>query len=274
MESIRNLTPAEVEAYRRNGWVHAPGLVSRDLAATLLDRARALMGADAMRSTGGGGGDPQFADYSNILRNFLGVWREDPLMLEVSHDPALARNVSRLIHDRPVRFFNDEVLVKPPIERGGKPTPWHQDLPHAAFDRTGMVNIWISLVDLPAEGGAMSFINGSHRFGPLGRTLLSDKDALAEHPWLLEECTVASAPAMKAGDATFHSDMTVHGGPAYEGPHWRWAYLVNLMDASIRYSGGPGYGEKIEGLEANAAFPEDRYPTLYPRSQPHARAQL
>ena len=53
-----------------------------------------------------------------------------------------------------IRFFNDEVLVKPPMESGGKATPWHQDLPHAAFDRTGLVNIWISLVDLPADGGA------------------------------------------------------------------------------------------------------------------------
>lgn len=262
---IRNLTEDEISTFREQGWLHVPALISPELAGRLLEKARTIMGDEALVSTGAGGGaeDPAFAEYRDILRNYLGMWRVEPLMEQVSHSRELARNVSRLLHGHPVRFFNDEVLVKPPLERGGKATPWHQDFPHGAFDRTGLVNIWISLMDLPANGGAMSFLTGSHRQGPLGRTLLEREDVLAQNPWLAQECPPSPAPAMKAGDATIHGDLTVHGGPAFKGPHWRWAYLVNLMDATVRYSGGPSYGERLEGVEANEPYPEARYPTLY-----------
>ena len=264
MDAIRALTADEVAAYRDKGWVHVPGLMSSDLAADILRRARGLMGDQALATSGAGGGDPQFAHYHSILRNYLGVWKIDEVMRAISHSPALARIASQLLHGRSIRFFNDEILVKPPISAGGKTTPWHQDLPHTAFERTGMVNIWISLIDLPKDGGAMSFLSGSHHCGPLGRTLLDQDDVVDQNPWLLAEHEVAMPPAMKAGDATIHGDMTIHSGPAFAGSHWRWAYLVNLVEAGVRYAGGPSYGEQIEGLAPNDPLPDDRFPILYP----------
>lgn len=263
MAAFRDLTDSEIDDFRENGWVFVPSLIAPEIAQDLFERASARMGKEAEISTGGGGGDPAFAEYRNILRNYLGIWKVEPLMAELSHSVDLARNVSRLLRGQAVRFFNDEVLVKPPIECGGRATPWHQDFPHAAFDRTGLVNVWISLGNLPEGGGAMSFLSGSQRHGPLGRTLLDDTDVLAQNPWLLDECPVASPPEMRPGDATIHGDLTIHGGPAFDGPHWRWAYLINLMDATIRYSGGPFYGEPVEGIAANETYPDDRYPVLH-----------
>lgn len=260
---IRALSTAEIEHFHSHGWVHARGLVPRKTATGLLELARERMGDEAKRTTGAGGGDPQFEDYRDILRNFLGCWRVEPIMRDLAMAPAMAKNASRLLRDRPIRFFNDELLVKPPAESGGRATPWHQDLPHTQFDRTCMVNIWISLTDLPPDGGAMSFLSGSHRFGPLGRTLLAEEDALAQNRWLSKHCDITQPPAMSAGDATIHGDLTVHSGPAYQGPHWRWAYLINLFDATARFAGGPGYGEPAEGVEPNHPFPDDRYPLLY-----------
>lgn len=264
MVAVRDLTVEEIATFQSQGWMHVPGLISAELAGRLFERAQDVMGVDALVSTGAGGGadEDAFADYKNILRNYLGMWRVEPLMKELSHSPHLAQNISRILRGRPIRFFNDEVLVKPPIEQGGKATPWHQDFPHSPFDRTGLVNIWFALTDLPADGGAMSFLTGSHRQGPLGRTLLDSDDVLAQNPWLAEECPPSPVPAMKAGDATIHGDLTVHGGPAFNGPHWRWAYLVNLLDATVRYSGGPSYGENFDGIEPNKPFPSDRFPVL------------
>ncbi|QNO27913.1 phytanoyl-CoA dioxygenase family protein [Sphingopyxis sp. OPL5] len=265
MEAVRDLTNEELTTFREQGWVYVPGLIPPELAGRLFERARDVMGADALVSTGAGGGaeDDVFAEYKDILRNYLGMWRVEPMMEQLSHSPRLARNISRLMRDHPVRFFNDEVLVKPPAEQGGKSTPWHQDFPHGAFDRTGLVNIWFALTDLPANGGGMSFLSGSHHKGPLGRTLLDSEDVLAQNPWLATECPPSPVPAMRAGDATIHGDLTVHGGPAFRGPHWRWAYLVNLMDATVRYSGGPSYGEDLDGLVPNEAFPAERFPVLF-----------
>lgn len=265
MQTVRDLTDEEVATYYRQGWVYVPRLISAKLAAGILERAQAVMGADAVVSTGAGGGvvDDAFAEYRDILRNYLGIWRVEPLMAQLSHSRGLAKNISKLLRGRAVSFFNDEVLVKPPADMGGKSTPWHQDFPHAPLDRTGLVNIWFSLTDLPADGGAMSFLTGSHRVGPLGRTLLDSRDLLAQNPWLETEYPRSPVPSMKAGDATIHGDLTVHGGPAFKGPHWRWAYLVNLIDATVRYSGGPSYGESLDNLEPNKPFPVDRFPVLF-----------
>jgi hypothetical protein len=263
---VRDLTDEEVDFFAENGWVHARELINKSFAHELYDRAKNLMGAHATIATGAGGGATGFQDYTFILRNHLGAWQKEPLMRELSHCPILARNASRLLRGKSIRFFNDEILVKPPIEEGGKATPWHQDLPHAPFDRSGLVNIWFALVDLPIEGGSMSFVSGSHKFGSFGRTLLEADDALAQNNWLADECEIVPSIAMNAGDATIHGDLTVHGGMAYHGPHWRWAYLVNLMAANVRNAGGPSYGEDISYIEPNARFPDDRFPILYDAS--------
>jgi len=261
--TIRELSDEEVRTFHEQGWVYVPALIEPDCAKALAQRAKALMGEKALLTTGGGGGDPQFAEYRDILRNYLGFWKEDPLARELSHSTQHAKNASRLLRNRSVRFFNDEVLVKPPQAEGGKGTPWHQDFPHATFDRTGLINTWISLVELPPEGGAMAFLSGSHFHGPLGRTLLDEQDVVEQNPWLLDHTTIARPVAMMPGDATIHGDLTIHCGPAFDGPHWRWAYLINLMDASIRHTGATGYGEKTDTLIADTTFPEDRYPLLY-----------
>lgn len=263
-DAVRDVTPEEVATFKKNGWVKLEGLIAPDLAAEVLVRMKAVMGGDAEKISGGGGGDPQFAHYKHILRNYLGLWKVDPLLNALSHAPSMGRVASRFLRDGAVRFLNDEGLAKMPASEGGKPTPYHQDFPHAVYDRSAMVNIWIAVVDLPPARGAMRFLTGSHHAGPLGRTLLNKDDVVEQNPWLLEEYPLSEPLEMRPGDATVHGDLTIHGGPANMSDAMRWAYLVNLFNAQARYSGGPSYGEPVEGLEINGLYDTPRYPIVYP----------
>ena len=265
---VRDVTAEEVRSFRKNGWVKLEGLISPELAAEILRRSKAIMGQDASTISGGGGGDPQFDHYRHILRNYLGAWRVDPFLRALSHSAAMGRVASRLLRDGAVRFLNDEVLVKVPASRGGKPTPYHQDFPHAVYDRTAMINIWIAIVDIPPARGSMQFLSGSHHAGPLGRTLLQERDVVEQNPWLLDDYPLSERLDMKPGDATVHGDLTVHGGPANLSDDMRWAYLVNLFDAEARYSGGPSYGENVEGLEVNGLYDTARYPIVHRGGEP------
>ncbi|WP_336951323.1 phytanoyl-CoA dioxygenase family protein [Sphingobium aromaticivastans] len=261
---VRDLTDEEVARYHRDGYVHTPELIAADLAAEILRRVRTLMGDQAETITGGGGGDPLLEHFKAILRNYLGAWKVDPLLYALSHSRAMGRVASRLLRGAPVRFLNDEVLVKVPVAAGGKATPYHQDFPHATFDRTAMINIWFALVDLPPAKGAMRFLRGSHRAGPMGRSLLDRQDVVEQYPWLLEDYPLSDPLSMRPGDATIHGDLTIHGGPPNNTNSARWAYLVNLFDAHARNSGGPAYGENVEGVEPNALFDTPRYPLVHP----------
>lgn len=262
--AVRDLTDAEIARFHRDGYVHVRGLIQPDLAVEILRRVRSLMGDQAEVITGGGGGDPLLEHFKAILRNYLGAWKVDPLLRALAQSPAMGRVASRVLRGAPVRFFNDEVLVKVPSSAGGKATPFHQDFPHASFDRTALINIWFALVELPPAKGAMRFLTGSHRAGPMGRSLLNEKDVVAQYPWLLEEYPLSDPLHMQPGDATIHGDLTIHHGPENLSDSSRWAYLVNLFDAQARNAGGPAYGEQIEGIEPNAHFDSPRYPLIYP----------
>jgi hypothetical protein len=262
--AVRDITDDEIAFFKKNGWVKLKGFAQPDVVAEILRRARIVMGETAEQITGGGGGsaDPAFSRFSQILRNYLGAWKNDPWLRAFAQSKDMARVASRLRHDAPIRFLNDEILVKLPVSQGGKPTPYHQDFPHTAYDRTAMINIWIALVDLPPDRGAMRFLTGSHQAGPLGRTLLDEKDVVEQNPRLLKEYPLSDPLHMKPGDATVHGDLTIHGGPPNLSDTARWAYLVNLFDARARYTGAVTYGEPISGIEPGGLFDTDRYPLV------------
>jgi hypothetical protein len=267
--AVRDITPEEMSFFRENGWVKLERLISPELASEILSRCQRIMGPDASRATGGGGGtpDPQFARYASILRNYLGAWKVDPMLKAFAQCPEFGKIASRLRHDRPVQFLNDEILVKVPVSQGGKATPYHQDIPHTVFDRSAMINIWIALVELTPARGAMQFLSGSHRAGVFGRTLLDEQDAIEQYPELLKEHRLSEPLHLHPGDATIHNDLTIHGAPENISDSARWAYLVNLFDAKARYNGAPSYGEQlIDDLRVNQPLPRDRYPLVYPVS--------
>ena len=67
---------------------------------------------------------------------------------------------------RPVEFWYDQFLAKPP--RDGASTPWHQDEGYWGrnLDERG-ITCWLPLHDVDARNGCMHFIDGGHREGVL-----------------------------------------------------------------------------------------------------------
>jgi len=269
--AVRDVTDAEVAFYRANGWVKLPKLIAPELAQEILRHAKELVGENAERAARTA--DPQhpspYDHLAPVLRNYLGPNRKDPYLRRLAQSPSMGRVASRLCRGEPIRFLDDEFLVKPPASEGSRPTPWHQDFPHTFFDRSALTNIWIALVGLPPERGPMRFLSGSHRAGPLGRTLQDPElDLVAEHPDLLDEFEISPPLHLESGDATVHTDLTAHSGPPNLSDAPRWAYLVNLFRADARYTGAVTHSEAIEGVPVDGRFETARYPLVWP---PEAR---
>ena len=145
---------------------------------------------------------------------------------------------------------------------GSSPTEWHQDIASLPFDRVGGLAFWLALNDVPAERGTMQFLSGSHREGCLGRTRAQGKGVKEYYPELLERYELSPPLDLKAGDATVHSNMTVHGAGFNRTDRPRWAYTVLMNPADARWNGAPAEAYDTTHMKVHQELDEERFPVL------------
>jgi phytanoyl-CoA hydroxylase len=246
--SAANVAPAPVRdsaALRRDyaelGWLKLSALVT----GLELKRLQKLV-AEADRTARfkvrktGVQADQATAEYEKTMRVLRRLWTDYP---EVK---TLCFRVGKLVHEitgwSSTRLWSDRVFIKPGRKTGSRPTVWHQDLPKIPIDRRGFTTVWIPLVDLPATKGAMTFLEGSHRLGPLGATsqLAGEPDLseiLAEADWKQITGCVTAAP-LSAGDATMHAGMTLHRAQTNIEEEDRVVLAISYVDGEALYTGG------------------------------------
>jgi ectoine hydroxylase-related dioxygenase (phytanoyl-CoA dioxygenase family) len=248
---IRSLTDEEILRYREHGWVKLDGLLAPELVKQLLNRGKQHV------STGS----------SSSSRTAFDRWdacsARDAWIRTLSHSGALAGAASQLMAE-PVRFYYDTMFVKPPARNNGRDTPWHQDLPQHPFDRRGLLNIWVALVDCPPAKGTMRFLSGSQRAGSLGRHLYRTDgvDLVQDNPWLLEEYELTPPLHLREGDATVHDLAIAHCAPENTTDSARWAYIVQWIPAAALYNGAPNRRTDGLGLQVGQPLDHPNFPIL------------
>ena len=144
---VRSVTDEEVAAFQTQGWVSLPGLVSRELAGTLLGHLKELTGFDYDELPRDHPDAQAVVDRirdQGIGKIFFMSRFTDETVWEIASSRALGEASARLTGTRPMRLFSDAVICKLPawIEEqelmssgpaaaavyGGQ-TPWHQDTP-------------------------------------------------------------------------------------------------------------------------------------------------
>ncbi len=230
-----DLPPAALEQFHRDGWSLLPSLLSRELASEILQR---LVASDGLVAPSATEKWMTASDYQRVLRMHDGMAWKDEWFRELALSPRLSGLALALIGQDEGLFIHDMSFIKPGSE--SEPTPFHQDYPHWPFDRTGAFTIWIALTDLAEDMGPLKFLSGSPKEGPLGRYSRKVGDDMVEaNPWLLERYELGAGKALKAGDATVHLDLTIHGADANESGRERAAYTVRYMPTDVLYTGAP-----------------------------------
>jgi hypothetical protein len=262
----REVTDEEVATYVRDGWVHLPGFVDRDLVAELLAASKSLMGESGVEASPRPGLDVDWDNWHD--RHFMAREGLEPFR-SVAYAAEMGKAVQRFNErDVAVRHYADMIAVKPPAgaKSRARATPLHQDFPNRPFDRVGNVSFWIALESMPAERGTMRFRTGSHRLGSLGRTFGRDGHDLDVHdvyPWLAERCPLSEPRDMQAGDATAHHGLMLHTAPQNATGVPRWAYITNYIPADTLWIGAPIHGT-TDGLVVDQPFDHPNFPVVYP----------
>lgn len=179
------------------------------------------------------------ADPNRVLFHALGAWRVSPGFHDLLWHRAFGIPASQLL-DGPVRFWHDQLFCKP-AEHGGV-VAWHQD--YSYWTRTlpmAHLTCWIGLDDATSSNGCLQYIPGSHQWDLLPITgLAGDMDAIQEalSPDQWERFQNPVAIELKAGEASFHHPLMVHGSYENSTPSPRRATVINVVRDGVTSASG------------------------------------
>lgn len=174
-------------------------------------------------------------------------WR-DPQVNGFVTARRFARLVAELLDVPALRLMRDQSYFKAP---GADATPWHQDAHWIPLDTDKIATLWLSLVDMSTDMGAIQFMSATHREGALG-TSSRDPVAMRQFAQRMKSrgFTVSSASNLSAGDATVHAGWTLHAAPSNRSAHHRQAYVMVYFADGARVDLGcadDGFASKIRG---------------------------
>ena len=136
---------------------------------------------------------------------------------------------------RPVEFWYDQFLAKPPRE--GARTPWHQDEAYWGrnLDERG-ITCWMPFHDVDVENGCMHFVRRGHKDGILPHRSADNvqSDLLVCE---VDPARVVPAP-IALGDVTFHHGKMPHMTTPNASPRWR-----RVLSQHFRVVGSKGEGD-------------------------------
>ena len=170
-------------------------------------------------------------DPDRIIFHSLGHWRMTPGFHDVLWDPVFVRIASQLLGGKAVRFWHDQLFLKP-AKHGGV-VAWHQD--YSYWTRTKPMQhltAWVGLDDATIENGCLHYMPGSHKWGLIEKpSLTGDMMGIAEY--LSEDQTKALETTipieLKKGYATFHHPLLVHGSFENNSDQPRRAFVLNVF---------------------------------------------
>jgi len=170
-------------------------------------------------------------DPDRVIFHSLGHWRMTPGFHDILWNPAFTMAAHQLLGDKSVRFWHDQLFCKPP--KHGGVVAWHQDYSYWTRSKPMQhLTCWVGLDDSTIENGCLRYIPGSHRWGFLGKPVLTgemdglkvylddDQKALLQNSIPIE---------MRKGYATFHYPLLVHGSFENSSDRPRRAFVLNVF---------------------------------------------
>jgi Phytanoyl-CoA dioxygenase (PhyH) len=123
-------------------------------------------------------------------------------------------------------FKADHPIFKP--AHHGATTPWHQDdaFRQPEFEHNE-ISIWLALQDTDAENGCLTFVPGSHKWPVLPHRWVGDDQRIhaleCYEGWTPDQEVLCP---LRAGDASVHTNRTLHGAGANHSSRDRLAYVL------------------------------------------------
>jgi hypothetical protein len=155
----------------------------------------------------------------------------------LAHYPVVAACAARLSGFPQLRLWHDQLLYKP-VDAGRAPAyvKWHTDRFYwKTCSSEEMLTAWIPFANVTERDGAMSILDGSHRW--------SDKVDIdwSNAPFSVIDDVVSQYHAelvpicLQRGQISFHHCKTIHGSGLNRGEMPRRSFVVHFQPGTNRY---------------------------------------
>jgi ectoine hydroxylase-related dioxygenase (phytanoyl-CoA dioxygenase family) len=266
------ITPALVEAYRRDGAVCVRQLLTPAEVALLRDGIDANLAAPSPRAkVASRTGDPGF-----FIEDFCN-WQDNAAYRRVIFESPLAATAAALTGSRRIRLYHDHMLTKEPGTRA--PTPWHQDQPYYNIEGQMNCSMWIA-VDPVRRASTLEFVAGSHH-GPW----LMPRSFMGHQAKWFPEGSLADLPdveaqrdahrilgwAIEPGDVVCFHMLALHASGGVDGDRRRRVFSLRFIGDDIthaprRWVTSPEFPGLANRLPAGAPMDDELFPLLWERS--------
>ena len=185
---LRRLSRAQVEQFRRDGFLVVENLLSADDIATVKDRADQIAGGsathvpdDCVQIEPGLRDGPLPEDRALAVRKLYKLAHYDDVMLSHVRNPKLVDVIADLLGSDDIKLYLDQILMKPAFH--GSAQAWHQDSGSwRDLFPMDLVTAWCALDDATIANGCLWMAPGTHRWGMIPSHLRSGLETLLRRP--------------------------------------------------------------------------------------------
>ena len=135
----------------------------------------------------------------------------------------------------------------------GKAAAWHQDASYWPLTPSRTVTVWLAIDDADPENACMRFLAGSHHHGHLTwrPSTPEEHNVLNQTVENAEQYGEPVDNVLKAGEASIHSDLLLHGSNANQSDRRRCGLTLRYAPVEVR----AGQGWNAKGVLLSGADP-------------------
>ena len=239
------MTPLDLDAYRRDGFLSGIPVLAPEEAARLRAAVERL---EADRADGAGG---------HTLGQFFRVNGHlvIPLLADLARTPAILDAVEAILGPN-LLAWSVELFIKEP--GSAKTVSWHQDITYWGMGETDEeVTAWIALGDVSVASGCMRFLPGSHAGGivPHADTFAAD-NLLSRGQEIVgvDEARAVHGP-LRSGEMSLHHGRCFHASGPNGSAHRRIGCAIRYVTPDVRQPGlGRDYAMLVRGADARQGW--------------------
>jgi len=218
-ENPSALTREQVEGYNRDGYIRPLSIFSDAEITTIREGFDAILAA-----TLAAGGN----SYSIATSH-----RRYGLAWDLLTDSRIVAYVKDLLGEDVVGWGSHFFCKMP---KDGKTVSWHQDVSYWPLSESKTVTVWLAIDDADIGNACMKFIPGTHKLGHLTYRLSEEDEANVLNQTVdnVEQYGDPVYNELRAGQASIHSDLILHGSEANNSGRRRCALTLRYCAASVR----------------------------------------